>query len=427
MANALIAFGGTVSVVKKSAKKAVKKPAAKTRAAKPKASARAKAAKIGKPKPTASARRATRSPTAPTFGKPEIKKIQGLLKSKTADGVTLALSLLESLNASQTDYEEVFTEKIIHSVLGGWVPESWSAVATALLPRGQASKLFQKIAEEKFLNRPSWHQNFNGLLLARIPVAKAALLARKSGQSESRRSLVDFVNIPAGTFKMGSPEDEEWRLDNENQVSVRITKPFRMGKTVVTQGHWRTIMGTEPWRYETLSKNLTYKCKLESADDFPAVCVGWEDAVLFCQTLTELERHAGRLTATQVYRLPTEAEWEYACRAGTETAYSFGDDDEKADAYCWYDSNAGGRMHKVAEKKPNLWGLFDMHGNVLEWCADWYSDTLAGGDDPVGPNAGSRRVNRGGYWDNSLLRCAQRVDLTYLRNFCHGFRLVLSE
>jgi formylglycine-generating enzyme required for sulfatase activity len=158
------------------------------------------------------------------------------------------------------------------------------------------------------------------------------------------------------------------------------------------------------------------------------VHVNWDDAVLFCETLTGLERETGRLTASQSYRLPTEAEWEYACRAGTTTAYSFGDDPEQLAEYGWFDENSDYKLHPVAQKKPNPWGLFDMHGNVFEWCADWYDATLAGGDDPVGPAAGSSRVNRGGYWYYGASYCRsafRHLDGPWLRYDRYAFRVVV--
>jgi formylglycine-generating enzyme required for sulfatase activity len=196
-----------------------------------------------------------------------------------------------------------------------------------------------------------------------------------------------------------------------------------MGGTVITQRHWRAVMGREPWRYEGLEKN-------QIGDDFPAVYVSWDDAVLFCEELTGIERKTGRLTASQSYRLPTEAEWEYACRAGTTTAYSFGNDPEQLGKYGWFGGffgNSDDKMHPVAQKKPNPWGLFDMHGNVWEWCDDWYYPTLGGGDDPVGLCGGEGRVNRGGAGrEASFCRSASRgKNDPWFRSVGIGFRVVL--
>ena len=156
--------------------------------------------------------------------------------------------------------------------------------------------------------------------------------------------------------------------------------------------------------------------------------ISWLDASLFCEHLTSYEREAGRLSANQTYRLPTEAEWEYACRAGTTTAYSFGDDKSSLGDYAWYSENSRGNLNEVATKKPNPWGLFDMHGNVFEWCEDWHEGSLSGGNDPKGPSAGSDRVFRGGNWyydGPSDCRSAYR---SYYRptdrNATLGFRIV---
>ena len=124
----------------------------------------------------------------------------------------------------------------------------------------------------------------------------------------------------------------------------------------------------------------------------------WDDATDFCKKLTAIEREAGTLKANEEYRLPTEAEWEYACRAGTTTAFSFGDDESKLGEYAWFKDSALNYAPKVGLKKPNPWGLHDMHGNVFEWCSDCADSTLHGGTDPVGPNGGSYRVIRGGSW-----------------------------
>ena len=203
---------------------------------------------------------------------------------------------------------------------------------------------------------------------------------------------MELIELPAGKFTMGSPEDEKDREEAEAQVSVTLTKSFTLGKTEVTQGQWQSVMGTEPW---TGQKNV------QADKDCPATYVSWGDATEFCKRLTDLERAAGTLKADEEYHLPTEAQWERACRAGTETAFSFGDDESKLGEYAWFDGNAKKvaerYAHKVGLKKPNPWGLYDMHGNVWEWCSNWYG-TLPGGTDPVGPEEGSSRVGRGCSW-----------------------------
>ena len=200
-----------------------------------------------------------------------------------------------------------------------------------------------------------------------------------------------LIQIPAGTFTMGSRSDEQGHSSDEGQVKVTLTKPFRLGKTEVTQGQWKKVMGTEPWAAEGLDK-LRKVRDVRADKDCPATYVSWADARQFCDKLTELERKIGKLTDSEEYRLPTEAEWEYACRAGTETAYPFADDAKQLGDYGWFEAPP----HKVGTKKPNPWGLHDMHGNVSEWCSDWYGEKLSGDADPVGPERGSSRVFRGG-------------------------------
>ena len=202
---------------------------------------------------------------------------------------------------------------------------------------------------------------------------------------------LELIEIPAGKFTMGSPAGEKGRQPDEEQVGVTLTKPFFLGKTEVTQGQWKQVMGTEPWEGQD---------DVQVDKDCPATFVSFFDAVEFCETLTDLERKDGKLKANEEYRLPTEAEWEYACRAGTTKAYSFGDGASKLGEYGWFNGNTFGERyaHKVGLKKPNPWGLHDVHGNVWEWCSDWFDAKISGGIDPGGPDGGSRRVGRGGCW-----------------------------
>ena len=250
---------------------------------------------------------------------------------------------------------------------------------------------------------------------------------------------MELIEIPAGKFTMGSPAGEKDRQqEDEAQVPVSLTKPFGLGKTEVTQGQWKSVMGTQPWD----GKNF-----VQADQDCPATYVSYFDAVEFCDTLTEVEHKAGKLKADEEYRLPTEAEWEYACRAGTTTAFSFGDE-SKVNAHAWWggidleafkkgELKAGGGSaareqyaHKVGTKKPNPWGLHDMPGNVYEWCSDWHDDALSGGVDPSGPKGGSSRVFRGGSWGHSLGDCrsAARDGQDPSRRISYrGFRVARSQ
>ena len=161
--------------------------------------------------------------------------------------------------------------------------------------------------------------------------------------------------------------------------------------------------------------------------DRPVEHVSYDDALEFCRKLTARERAAGRLPSGYEYTLPTEAQWEYACCAGTSGDYA-----GSLDSMGWYDGNSGGQTHPVAQKQPNAWGLYDMHGNVWEWCRDWYAGSLPGGTvrDPVGPSSGSFRVRRGGSWSlaASICRSANRSRFgPGRRGISLGFRLALSS
>jgi formylglycine-generating enzyme required for sulfatase activity len=175
----------------------------------------------------------------------------------------------------------------------------------------------------------------------------------------------------------------------------------------------------------------------KDGDDLPATWINWEAAMDFCRKLTERERKAGRIPNEWEYTLPTEAQWEWACRAGTETKYSFGDDDSKLGDFAWFDDTSfslKGNSHPVGQKKPNPWGMHDMHGNVWEWCRDWYADKLPGERDPEGIETGTERVIRGGcvgFWcfqaGESTYRSATRSPLNPSYENQHlGFRVVLT-
>ena len=226
---------------------------------------------------------------------------------------------------------------------------------------------------------------------------------------------MDMVWCPAGTFTMGSPSGELGRWDNETQHSVTISHGFWIGKYGVTQAQYKTVMGNNPSYF--------------SGDNNPVECVRWYDAMSFCEKLTAQEKAAGRLPEGYEFTLPTEAQWEYACRAGTTTAFNNGTniptEEQRWDEPCpnldpigWYWYNSGSTTHPVGQKRPNNWGIYDMHGNVWEWCLDWYPGY-----------EGSDRVIRGGSWSFNAAGCR----LAY-RSFSNpgcfwsygGFRVALS-
>ncbi|MFM8802591.1 MAG: formylglycine-generating enzyme family protein, partial [Planctomycetia bacterium] len=193
-----------------------------------------------------------------------------------------------------------------------------------------------------------------------------------------------------------------------------ITKPFYIGIYEVTNADWSRVMGNVPSNWKE--------------GDRPVEQVSWKDVTEFCLKLSALPEER---KACRVYRLPTEAEWEYACRAGTTTGYSFGDDESKISQYAWFGKTDGGRTHPVGQKKPNAWGLYDMHGNVWEWVNDWYGRYPTGAvTDPQGPSSGaSGRVSRGGSWLSTAgnSRSADRDgDGPSIRFNFLGFRLALS-
>jgi formylglycine-generating enzyme required for sulfatase activity len=233
-----------------------------------------------------------------------------------------------------------------------------------------------------------------------------------------------LVLIPAGTFLMGSPDaDKDADPDEKPRHRVRITRPFYLGTTEVTQGQYRAVTGENPSHFK-------------GSDDLPVENVSWNDAIAYCNKLSELEGlkpyyqfGPGVPSGGDGYRLPTEAEWEYACRAGSTTRYSFGDDAASLGEYAWFDGNSGEKTHPVGQKRPNAWGLYDMHGNVWEWCrdgwdADYYKNSPVA--DPLGPSQAAFRVIRGGGWNFNPrhARSANRDWITPgLRYDFLGFRL----
>jgi len=213
----------------------------------------------------------------------------------------------------------------------------------------------------------------------RVQMPGSGELAPKEVTYYTNEVGMEFVLMPAGELLMGSPRGEPGREANERpQHEVRITRAFCIGAHEVTQEQYAAVMGRNPSKFPG-ARN-------------PVERVSWHDAVQFCARLSEKD---GR-----TYRLPTEAEWEYACRAGSTTAYSFGSDPPGLGDHAWHSGNSGEKPHEVGLKLPNAWGLYDMHGNVWEWCQDWYEDGYRSraAEDPTGPTSGSYRCVRGGSW-----------------------------
>ena len=253
---------------------------------------------------------------------------------------------------------------------------------------------------------------FHNLIRGCTPsVASAGMDAADEALPEKRITNsfgMAFLWIPPGTFMMGSPEHEPGRRENEKQHRVTLTKGYYMQTTEVTEDQWKEIWGS--------MDNAGYgRC-----GNCPVVDVAWYTVKRFIEKLNQRDK-------SNNYRLPTEAEWEYAARAGSTTRYAFGDDDGQLDAYAWYGANSKRTPHPRGRKEPNAWGLYDVHGNIYEWCQDWYGDYPSGSvTNPAGPATGTHKVFRGGSWDDrdpNRLRSAYRSRSSGSFNAI-GFRLV---
>jgi len=234
-------------------------------------------------------------------------------------------------------------------------------------------------------NGPSYYDSNYGFRVALAPINRNMTIPLAEGVE------LDMIWVEPGTFIMGSPSGELGRDSWETQHEVTLTQGYWLGKYEVTQAQYEAIMGKNPSYFK--------------GSDLPVELVSWNDAMHFCAKLTLSEKVAGRLPEGYEYTLPTEAQWEYACRAGTTTALNSGMDLSNAeecsemDKVGWYYYNSDEKTHPVGQKQPNAWRLYDMHGNVYEWCSDWYDDyPTEAVTDPAGPVTGEYRVLRGGSW-----------------------------
>jgi formylglycine-generating enzyme required for sulfatase activity len=288
-------------------------------------------------------------------------------------------------------------------------------------------------------------------LLIFIAMAQGVLMNLIMAQDAPKEIVnsigMKLVLIPNGVFTRGSPESEKWRGRLETQHEVTISKDYYFGVFEVTQSQYQRVIGANPSHFQGAKFG-------GSNADYPVEKVSWKDAMLFCEKLSELaaEKKAGRS-----YRLPTEAEWEYACRAGSKTAYYFNDEPRLLflNGWFWGNSRSGpnrferlaeiqsynaddpfdpelskASTHPVGQLNPNQWGLYDMHGNVWEWCSDWYGNYPIGAVvDPVGPSEGTRRMLRGGSWIDGYAGCRSAVRCDYdpgKNTYDIGFRVVLD-
>ncbi len=250
-----------------------------------------------------------------------------------------------------------------------------------------------------------------GTMYAALPPAEMPA----AGKSYTIADLkLDLRWVEAGTFLMGSPADEEGRDRAEGpQTRVTLSRGFWLGRTELTQAQYLALTGANPSRFTT------------AGPDAPVERVSWLEAMQLCAKLNDRERAAGRLPDGYVYTLPTEAQWEYACRAGTTGATA-----GNLPAMSWYDGNSGETAHPVAQRAPNGWGFSDLSGNVLEWCYDWFGDYPGGSvTDPTGPKSGYFRIARGGSWRTRLDvgRSAARAGGSEGRqDYTIGLRLALA-
>ena len=259
-------------------------------------------------------------------------------------------------------------------------------------------------------------QDFDSIQSESVPRARARPTIVVPEPASASRDLsvdlggnvkLDMIYVAGGEFLMGSNEH-----DNEKPIHRVKLSPYFISKYPVTQAQWKAVMKNNPSHFK--------------GEALPVERVSWDDAMKFCETVSA--------RTGKIFRLPTEAEWEMACRAGSTGRYCFGDDEKLLGEYAWYRENAEGKTHPVGQKKPNAWGLFDMHGNVWEWCADWYSHSYYAEcerqgvvTNPQGASTGSNRVARGGGWGNSAVFCRSANRSLDAPGYCFfglGFRLV---
>ena len=315
------------------------------------------------------------------------------------DKLTARIQKLESVEAELAEARTLYTDKHVRVQLLNLV---FAPMAMELI--GDVTARYHKLRAEDARLAVLYREAHprRQALAEEIELLSGALggvlaRARTSTLTFDTGTRISFILIPPGTLTMGSPATEAGRCTNEGpQRLVTIGTRFHMGVTEVTQAQWRAVMGAEPWHRASLAAD---------GGDYAANYISWDDAQAFCANLSKL--------IARPVRLPTEAEWEYACRAGAATRFAHGDDPAYARLadHAWYKANADdkGRRHaqRVGQKRSNAWGLYDMHGNLWEWCGDRYGEVYpkTADRDPPGPAAGKRRVLRGGAWDSEAVSC----------------------
>jgi formylglycine-generating enzyme required for sulfatase activity len=343
-------------------------------------------------------------PTLP----PELRQALG---SPYADIRVGAICTLGHLLQADVDLASL-ARQTLESLEQDGSPEVAQAARQALQEPRQAADARQQPQQG---SRPAWdHRHWRVLLLTLCGVAVLGGLwlivqqqAEQTPKTWSNSIGMEFVLIPAGTFQMGSTDRDAY--DDEKPVhQVTISRAFYLGKYEVTQAQWQAVMGSNPSNFK-------------GDPNLPVENVSWDAVQAFIRKLND--REGGTR-----YRLPSEAQWEYAARAGSMTAYSFGDNASQLGDYAWYHDNAEGKTHPVGQKRPNAWGLYDMHGNVWEWVQDWYGVYAAAAvSHPTGPVSGWYRIGRSGGWDLSARGCrsAYRHSLAPVFGYSYlGFRLL---
>ena len=344
-------------------------------------------------------------------------------------------------------------------------PVDWEEIPEVL--RLVLRKSFAKKAMDRYADAKEMYEALANCHLGVVPGASVVVKLPESSVAKGK-DISEGLGLPAervnsigmkfrliqpGTFMMGNersveelieqfPAMKEWNRESitrsDPRHSVRISKGYYLGKYAVTVGDFKRFVdmlgyktegerdgkGAYGWtgkEWKQDSKMTWRNPGFTQTDQDPVVCVSWNDAESYCQWLSEVEGEA--------YRLPTESEWEYACRAGSSTAYCFGEGEARLGEYAWYNENSGSKTHPVGQKAPNAWGLYDMHGNVWEWC-DWLGDYPSGSvTDPTGASTGSYRGRRGGSWGSGAAHCrsANRWYAPSYRDDSLGFRLALSS
>ncbi len=282
----------------------------------------------------------------------------------------------------------------------------------------------------------------SGAVLSLFSLAQAETQELPTTGIAANSVEMKLLYIPAGKFTMGSSKSEVGRGRDEDQKEVTLTQPFLMAETEVTQKQWAYVMGSSlqeliDSKEGPLGRGANLKNTPSAIGDNQPMCfVSYEDALAFCEKLTAMDREKGIINESMQYTLPTEAQWEYAARAGTTTVFAYGDVLTSADANFYgvlpYGTDVEGEYREkttdVKTFKPNAWGLYDMHGNVYEWCLDWYTEQILGGVDPAEMTTGDSRCIRGGPWNRKAtsLRSAYRYSYDHTQRTNNiGFRVIL--